>query len=138
MYIFYKNKSIKLSEYFTSTEFECKCNYTECNKQWMSKELVDKLNLVRKEIDEPILITSAYRCSKKQQDLRGSGIKTAKSKSTHEMACAVDVAIKDMQDPIKYNNLLKVLETHFKSIGIATNFFHVDLRVDKDKRRWDY
>jgi hypothetical protein len=34
-------------------------------------------------------------------------------------------------------NLLPIVEKKFKSIGIANNFLHVDLRDDK-ARRWKY
>jgi hypothetical protein len=102
-----------------------------------SEDLLTKLELVRVEFNEPLLITSAFRCDKKQQDLRGTGTLTAKGKSTHELGHAVDIKpLKSTEENFK--RLLEVLAKHFDAIGLAKTFYHVDLRTDKKNRRWNY
>lgn len=136
MFIFKKQDKKDLGKYFNSKEMECHCKYDDCIDQFISETLIQKLDLVREEFGEPLRVTSAFRCAKKQADLRGSGIKTAAGKSTHEMGAAVDIQPLYTSSE-KMEKLFKILEKHFKAIGIAKTFYHVDLRNDKI-RRWDY
>jgi uncharacterized protein YcbK (DUF882 family) len=132
MITFKKDERKKLSRSFNSGEFECRCA-KDCGEQSISKELIDKLQLVRDELGIPLVVTSAFRCAEHQERLRGSGIKTAVGRSTHEDGIAADITV-----PVgKMPKLLAILEKHFKAIGIARNFYHVDLRDDKE-RRWKY
>lgn len=138
MHVFRKNQNPSLTTNFKGSEFHCQCNFPNCTKTWVSNDLLTKLQLVRDEFDGPLLITSAYRCSEHQAALRNNPIlKTSKNKSTHEMGCAVDVRpVNHTTDSM--DELFIILGRHFKSIGIAVNFFHVDTRLDKEKRRWKY
>ena len=121
----------RLSPHFTSREFDC--DSCVCAMQSISEELVNRLELVRQEYGAAIMITGAYRCARKQEILRGTlpPGHTAVGRSTHEDGNAVDVRGQDMP------KLLIILEKHFKAIGTAKTFFHVDLRADK-VRRWKY
>jgi uncharacterized protein YcbK (DUF882 family) len=79
-------------------------------------------------------ITSGFRCSEHQQAIRNSGVSTVVAKkSTHEKGDAADISVSSLTSL----NLLPIAEKQFKSIGIANNFIHVDLRDDKI-RRWKY
>lgn len=91
------------------------------------------MELVRAEYGMPITVTSAFRCGKYQAQLRGSlpPGHTAVGPSTHEYGNALDVQGPDMP------KLLNILEKYFMAIGVASTFFHVDLRADK-VRRWKY
>jgi uncharacterized protein YcbK (DUF882 family) len=81
----------------------------------------------------PLRITSAFRCKEHQASLRKSGILTAVGTSTHELGDAADILA--IGKPIDV--VLAEAPKHFKAIGIAKTFIHVDLRDDKE-RRWPY
>lgn len=144
MFKFKKTDRVKLSKNFSTNEFICHCNYTDCDEQTLSETLVDKIQKVRDNYGKGLRITSACRCPKKQAALRNDpNFKTAKNKSTHQMdyvdangnegCIGLDVQPTDLNDmPL----LLTILEKHFKSIGLAKNFYHVDERPDF--RRWNY
>jgi len=138
VHVFLKSTNPKLSDNFTGNEFHCQCKSLECHKTWVSDSLITKLQAVRDDFGEGIIITSGYRCASHQASLRTNPLlKTASGKSTHEMGCAVDIRPVNLTTE-NMDELLVVLGRHFKSIGLAINFFHVDTRLDKDKRRWKY
>ncbi len=130
-YIWKKGEKAKLGDFFNVDNFRCQCTNDTCSQQLMSKAAVDKVVAMREELGAPIWITSAYRCAKHQQALREKGAPTAKGTSTHELGHALDIRAKDM------DMLLSLAEDHFKAIGVAKTFLHVDLRDDK-KRSWTY
>lgn len=132
-YVWNKGESAMLSPYFSTSDFSCKCNFPDCKKQRISKTIIVRLDLIRKEVKQPIIVTSAYRCVKYQAFLRAAGINTVVAKvSQHELGNAVDAIPKD-GDVQKF---IPVCEKHFDSIGLAKNFLHLDLR--NGKRRWNY
>lgn len=95
--------------------------------------MIVRLDLLRKEARQPIIVTSAYRCHEYQAFLRAAGVNTVVAKqSTHEQGNAVDAVPKDG----KIDQFLLLAEKHFDSIGLAKNFLHLDLR--NGKRRWNY
>jgi len=121
-------------QYFKTSEFACHCNYSDCKEQKINKDLVKKIIELRKEINEPIKVTSAFRCAKYQNKLRVEGVNTVVAKkSTHELGDAVDVAPVRM----KIKDFLNFASKKFKAIGVAKNFLHLDQRSDAI-RRWDY
>lgn len=134
---FYWNKgdNVNLSPYFSTKEFSCQCKHPDCIEQRVSKELIRRITEIRKEVKKPTRVTSGFRCQKHQEDIRRSGRSTvvAKKKSTHELGHAADI----MVDTWSISDLLVICAKYFKSIGIAKNFLHLDLRDDM-VRRWDY
>lgn len=122
------------TQFFKTSEFACHCSLDSCVEQRINKNLLKKLVELRKEVNEPIIVTSAYRCSDYQEQLRKQGVNTVVAKkSTHELGNAVDV--KPVRMRIK--DFLSFCEKKFKAIGIASNFLHLDERSDKE-RRWNY
>jgi uncharacterized protein YcbK (DUF882 family) len=133
-YVWNKGEVIWLNNWFKTKEFECKCTNKECIQQKISVELVKRLTAIREYTKSPMRITSGFRCTKHQEDIRNSGVSTVVAKkSTHELGNAADISVSSLTVP----NLVLVAEKQFKSIGIANNFIHVDLRDDKI-RRWKY
>ena len=120
-----------ISDHFLFKEFACKCSYPSCKEQIIKKELIDKLEETRKATGLAIIVTSAYRCSEYQEELRERGFETSKGPSTHSLGMAVDIKQSNM------NTLLGECSKRFLAIGVARSFLHVDLRKDK-KRRWTY
>jgi len=144
---FKKTDRYKLSANFSTHEFACHCNYSDCEEQTLSKTLVDKIQRVRDNFGKSLTITSACRCVRKQADLRNDpNFKTAVNKSTHQMnyvdskgnvgCIALDVRPSKVESSKDMDDLLKCLEKEFTSIGTANNFFHVDER--EGIRRWVY
>ena len=122
---------------FTTEEFSCNCKFPDCKKQKISKDLIDKLDSIRLEIKQPLYITSGYRCVKYQNFLRAAGVSTVVAKlSQHELGNAADIVPKDQKN-IR-TTFLEVVAKYFKSIGLSDHFLHVDLREDKEQRRWEY
>lgn len=133
-YIWSKGENLWLNNWFKTKEFECKCNNKECKEQKISVELIDRLTKLRVEVNSPIRITSGFRCKKHQEEIRNSGVSTVVAqKSTHELGDAADISVSSLIVPVTIPFAAK----YFKSIGIANNFLHVDLRDDK-VRRWNY
>lgn len=114
----------------------CHCNYPECKEQKISRVLIEKLGAIRKEIKQPLIVTSAFRCARYQAYLRSAGINTVVAKiSQHELGNAADCVPNDGKDV--RTKFLEVCAKQFKSIGLSDKFLHCDLRFDKE-RRWEY
>jgi uncharacterized protein YcbK (DUF882 family) len=143
-FIWNKGERFKMGDHFSSSEFECQCSYKSCVEQKISKELIDKLNLVRIEMGSPLYITSGFRCFKHQCDLRNE-VNSGKTKLTvvastvsqHELGNAADISPR----VITMIKLRKIIEKLFDTIGLAKTFYHVDIRplkTDGSKRIWKY
>lgn len=133
-YVWKRGDVLWLGNWFKTTEFSCQCKNVDCVDQKISVELIDRLTKIRDYVKSPMRITSGFRCSKRQDEIRKSGTSTVVAKkSTHELGHAADISVSSLTA----SELLKVAEYQFKSIGLARNFIHVDLRDDR-VRRWDY
>lgn len=131
-YVWPKGFRAPLGHFFLTSEFQCLCTNVDCGEQRISVALVEKLEALRKDVCAPIIVTSAFRCRKHQLHLHAS-LKSGHTArhSTHELGHAADIKTGNME------RLDAVLPLHFKAIGIAPRFRHVDLRSDKE-RRWKY
>jgi uncharacterized protein YcbK (DUF882 family) len=112
-----------LTENFNLKEFACKC----CNTVKIDSELVGKLQILRKRIARPIIITSGYRCPKHNKEVGGTDT------SYHTMGLAADIVV----NGYKLEELEKLAsEIGFRGIGIykSQGFLHLDLGP---KRRWE-
>lgn len=133
-----KGKQCQLSEFFHTSEFDCKCKYPECREQRVSLELLRRLDWLRKASNSSIRIHSGFRCRAYQADLLkksldGKGQLTVVAKiSTHELGDAADISVGSLTIP----ELKPLVEQKFESIGIALSFLHVDIR--EGRRRWTY
>jgi uncharacterized protein YcbK (DUF882 family) len=143
-YVWAKGERHKLSPYFSTHEFDCRCINNECIIQKISVDLVNKLNLVRIESKSPLHVTSGFRCKKHQEDLR-SQLNNGSSKLTvvagnvsqHELGNAADISPRT----ISIKDLRTFVEQVFDTIGLAKTFLHVDTRPKKqdgNKRIWNY
>lgn len=133
-YIWKKGDVYPFNKYFKTSEFSCQCKLSSCVEQKASKELINKLTQLRESINEPLSITSGFRCREHQEEIRRSGVSTVVAKvSTHELGDAADV--KPTRTSIK--DFETIAAKFFMAIGIAKTFLHLDLRSDK-VRRWPY
>lgn len=130
-----KGEDTKLSEHFSTTEFDCQCKHDDCVEQKLSQLMLTKLERIRVKLGFGLIVTSGFRCAKHQEYIRNSGVSTVVAKqSSHEKGDAVDIK------PVKMENMPKLyaqLPKEFEAIGLSDAFFHCDLRTGK-KRRWNY
>lgn len=135
-YVWQKDCEYPLSKHFSTKEFKCKCSFDSCVEQKISITLIEKLEKIRVEVGQPLIITSAFRCAAHQESIRKSGQSTvvAKKQSQHELGNAADVLPKDRQD-IR-GSFLRICAQHFQTIGLSDRFLHLDERPDF--RRWEY
>lgn len=132
-YLWEKGESFKLSPHFSTKEMTCKCKFPECKTQRISQDLIQRIEKIREEVDQPLIVTSAYRCTPYQEFLRKHGVNTVvASKSQHELGNAVDVVPRDGD----MRGFEPVCSKYFDSIGLAKDFLHLDTRTGK--RRWNY
>jgi uncharacterized protein YcbK (DUF882 family) len=112
-----------MSNHFKETEFACKC----CGVTKVNPKLLSLLNVIREELDEPIYITSGYRCPKHNKECGG------KPKSQHMLGNAADIHVKSMNP----KQLYTLLEGKFniQGMGLYPTFVHIDVR-ETGKARW--
>lgn len=133
-YLWNKGEIFPFNKYFKTNEFSCQCKNKECVEQKVSKELISKLTELRIALNEPLLITSGFRCAAHQKEVEASGVSTVVAvHSQHELGNAAD--LKPTRTPVK--DLVTISAKIFKAIGIANTWVHLDLRSDKE-RRWYY
>lgn len=119
-----------ISKHFVSTEFDDGVSdYTIVDTKLL--ELLDEL---RDRVGTPVHVTSGYRSAEKQAQLKAQGYKTAKSISTHQVGCAVDITT-GQHTGIELEQIARLVG--FKAVGVADDWIHVDIRMDKE-RRWEY
>lgn len=120
---------MRLSEDFTSKEFNCPC----CGKNSVSPTLINLLQRLREWVGEPIYISKGggVRCEKYNKKIGGY------EKSPHLTGEAADIHCKntDIYKLALMANLLK-----FPRIGIApfSHYIHVDVVKPHPSKYWVY
>jgi uncharacterized protein YcbK (DUF882 family) len=121
-----------VTEHFSDKELACKC----CGKQNMKIGFMSQLEALRLAYDKPIILTSAFRCSKRNQAVSNTG-----RHGPHTTGCAVDIAVHGI---FAYELLSIAIRFGFTGIGIKQHgngrFIHLDtLLVDFPRPRiWTY
>lgn len=135
-FIWNKGEVHKLSDHFSTKEMDCQCKHESCKEQRISKDLIQRIENIRVEVNQPLIVTSAFRCKQHQEDIRNSGVSTvvAKKQSQHELGNAVDIKPKDGKD-IR-GSFLVICEKQFTTIGLSNRFLHLDTR--EQKIQWEY
>lgn len=128
---FNRGTNPQLSEHFNGREFECPCG--ACTLQVVQPGLIEKLEALRVALGQPIRVTSGFRCQAHQASLRERGYPTAKGVSQHELGGAADLTC----EPAHIERLKRLACDHFKAVGVAETWLHVDVRQDQT-RRWEY
>lgn len=127
------DKPEKINDYFSTGEFSCQCKLPSCVDQKISVDLIDRLTYLRVAKKSPMTITSGFRCTAHQEEIRNSGVSTVVAKvSQHELGNAADVKFK----ALRIDEWMNDAKTKFSYIGIATNFLHLDVRPAKVKGEW--
>ncbi len=123
----------QISKDFKACEFDCPCDHCACTL--VDSELVSKLQELRERIGKPIAITSGYRCTSYQNELKARGYETAVGVSQHTLGRAADIAVSGLGIPFIISEAILV---GFKAIGAGENFLHLDTRDDGKTRYWNY
>lgn len=134
-YIWDKGQVFTISTHFSTKEMSCHCSYPECIEQKISKDLILRIEKIREEVAQPLIVTSAFRCAEYQKHLINTEASTVIAQhSQHELGNAIDILPKDAKDiRTKFE---EICAKQFDSIGLSDKFLHLDLRPGK--RRWEY
>jgi uncharacterized protein YcbK (DUF882 family) len=127
-----KSKPVKLSDHFSSDEFDCPCS--SCDKTLIDSNLIARLEVLRKIIGAAIVIDSGYRCQYYQDQLKARGYETATGVSQHTLGLAADIRSDSRSGA---DLTVFAAEAGFMAIGTGKWWIHIDCRSDKE-RRWDY
>jgi len=113
--------------HFEPEEFTCR----HCGHVVIDSELVKFLEKMRVELERPVIITSAYRCPRYNEQIGGV------PGSAHTRGLAVDIFVVGNEHRYEFLNYL--LKHGVKRIGIANDFIHFDFDYEKPHPRiWVY
>jgi zinc D-Ala-D-Ala carboxypeptidase len=106
------------SPYFSDEELRCK----HCKQQKMDPAFMDRLDILRRKWDKPMVLTSAYRCPVHNQKVSSTG-----PKGPHTTGRAIDVVVRGAD---ALGLLVLALECGFTGIGVQqkgdVRFLHLD------------
>lgn len=123
---------MKLSENFSSSEFECKCGCKMPNDVYFNiTKLANQLQILRNKIKSSISITSGYRCESHNKAISGA------KNSKHILGKAVDIKVAGMQPKKVYNIIEELISEGVMlqgGLGLYKTWVHYDIR--KTKARW--
>ena len=113
--------------HFSELEFaKLGCHKSECNSVSLRR-----LERLRSQVGEPLILTSAYRTAYHDR-LRGRS-----GTGPHTIGCAFDIAC--TSDALRFKIISAALAVGFHRIGIGKNFIHVDdSNVHPAPRIWTY
>ena len=113
---------------FLLSELACPCIYLHCRATILYKPFLDLLQRIRDKIESPLIVTSGYRCSEKNRDLKGAPL------SAHLMGAGADIKSRYLNTEEFVDICQKLGAT---GIGIYKDHLHIDLLyADGSPRRW--
>lgn len=125
---------MNLTDNFKLIEFACKDGSQVPNEFLPNvKKLATNLQVLRNQLEKPIVINSAYRTPKYNASVGG-----AKS-SQHLTASAADIRINGYDPILVYETILKLIKEgklHNGGVGLYNTFVHYDVR--STPARWNY
>ena len=111
----------QLTPHFKMAELRCKCG---CNQAPMDQAFMAKLEDLRLSMNQPLVISSGYRCPAHNAAVSHTG-----EAGPHTSGCAADIAI---SGPDAHRLLLLAMHIGFSGIGVgqrgatAGRFIHLD------------
>jgi len=112
---------IYCEKYFKRHETACEC----CGDNHMDAGFMLELGMLRHECQFPFIVTSGYRCKKRNEEVGG------KPNSTHLKGYAVDIKLPS--NTADMHKLLKSATAMSFNIGIYPESIHLDIRLDESK-----
>jgi len=120
-----RSGSGRLAEHFRAEELACGCDREECRTVVVHWALIRLLERMRRQIEQPLYVSSGYRCPRHNKDVGGA------PESLHLAGMAADV-----QASTSIEHLAKVAEAvGAGGIGLYPRHLHVD--VGEPDRRWE-
>ena len=116
-----------MKNYFPKKERECHCG---CGTDNPSPVLMERLNLARQIMGEPITINSMCRCPEHNDNIGGSPTSSHIATET-ELCEAADPLCQD--NDYRYRLLKALIQAGFRRILIYSTFIHVDVDMAKDQ-----
>lgn len=113
------------TRHFKQSEFRCKCG---CGGIKPNQHLMAVLQLVRIHFNQPVVITSGYRCETHNKNVGGA------PKSKHVEGIAADIKVKNI-DPDQVYHFLDSIFPNCYGIGLYKSWVHIDVR--QTKARWE-
>jgi len=109
--------------YFTKDELACPC----CGDMYLQPGFLDALNAVRSRYGHPMGVTSGCRCHAHNTVIRGHerSLHVFGNKAHKTDTCAVDISVTDGE---KRAALVEAALAEGLSVGVASNFIHIDMR----------
>lgn len=120
---FSKKANKKLSEHFSSSEFDCHGNGC-CASTIINEKLVEYLELLRKHFGKPITITSGYRCVVHNRNVGGA------TGSRHSKGDAADIVVQGVapRTVAQYAESIGILGIGLYETSADGHFVHIDTR----------
>lgn len=107
-------------KFFKLSDFACSCGRAECQAPAMDMTTLLKLEGLRLEFGEPMIVTSGTRCEVQNKKVKGS------ANSQHLQGRAIDVSCPDGH---YMRRLLLLAAKHGFTIGVGKRFLHLDTRA---------
>jgi uncharacterized protein YcbK (DUF882 family) len=120
----------KYAPYFRELEFDC----SHCGKNEMKPEFMDKLLELRIALDEPMAISSGYRCPDHNDAVSSTG-----RNGPHTTGYAADIKVFSSRA-----RDLGALASEFPRVGVSqkgdhgSRFIHLDCVPGKPSTIWSY
>lgn len=124
---FVRGKKEKLSKNFYSTEFDCKCEHSDCVVTYVGEDLISSLQAFRDRVG-PLVISSGFRC------VKHNGLVGGKPQSLHVLGLAVDISSR-LIAPKQLAKMACRIEGFSQSgIGVYERHIHCDVGRPKPVR----
>lgn len=123
---FTKGQSVKVSEHFVSTEFDCHGRGC-CSQTVVNEKLIEYLEKIRNHFNAPITITSPYRCPTHNSRIGGA------TGSRHSKGDAADIVVKGVapREVAKYAESIGIMGIGLYETSSDGHFVHIDTREKK-------
>jgi uncharacterized protein YcbK (DUF882 family) len=122
---FVKGHKERLSDHFSTDEFDCHCMSDNCIVTYIDMALIAYLEKKRELWNKPIHIRSGFRCVHHNQRCGGA------KGSRHLIGQAADIEVKGMTGKQLAHDC-----SDAGGVGLAKGWIHVDIRYGKS--RWTY
>jgi hypothetical protein len=120
-----KGTAAKLSNNFKSTEFDCKCKYSDCKKTLIDLDGVECLQKARDLVGKPITINSGFRCKTHNKKVGGVSSSLHLKGTAFDLACPKGIGLNDFAFICEQAGFHGVLRYD------GENFVHCDMRSGK-------
>ncbi len=114
----------------TDPKLICTCGHPDCDKRSVKQSILNKIQLIRDELDRPLTITSGGRCPNHKSEIKRT------TPADHQKCIAVDIAVSNGYERSE------IVELGFAfgadAIGVAKGFVHLGWRNNSKLVMWVY